>query len=512
MASSTSVPEIRVTAGPLEAVAEKALVVGVFEGKEPLSSRARALDRTLDRRISAALEIGDFEGKPEQLATVTPDPRSPLERVILAGLGPREKLTQSRIRAAAGRAASVLRDKEIDRFALDLPAESVVKPVETARAAVEGVLAGQYRFDRYKTAANDRKTPMRRVTLAVAHSAPVAEIRREAERARIVGEAQCWVRDLQNEPGNSMTPTRLAEEANRLARRRGLRCRVFRRPELRRMRMSALLAVAQGSEEPPALIVLEWTPRRRARERIALVGKGITFDSGGISIKPWKDMWDMKYDMSGGAAVLGAVKAAAELELPIGLLAVVPATENLPSGGALKPGDVIRSRAGVTIEVHSTDAEGRLILADALAFAAERKPDAIIDLATLTGSVVVALGTHASGLFSNDEELSEGLRRAGEDAAERLWPMPIWEEYHGLIKSDIADVKNVGGPYAGSIAAAIFLKRFVGEVPWAHLDIAGTAYLDSPDGYRPKGGAGLGVRLLIRFLEDRIRGRREEAR
>jgi leucyl aminopeptidase len=498
-------PTLRVSVCALEDVEDRALVCFVYEGDEPLSARVRAFDRHVGGRLSDLLRLGDFKGKPEQIAAVYLPREGAPARILLAGLGTREKLTTERIRAAAGRAAYQLREREVDRATVDLPSEGAIAPAEGARAVVEGLVAGQYRFDRYKPAAEDRRKPLERVTLALARSAPLDEIRREVERGRVAAEAQCWVRDLQNEPGNAMTPARLAEEARTLAKIPGMRCRVHGEEELRRMGMKAFLAVAQGSKEPPRLIVLEWNPRRGSKDVVALVGKGITFDSGGISIKPWKDMWDMKYDMSGGAAVLGAMRAAAALRLPVRLLGVVPATENLPSGSALKPGDVVRSLSGTTIEVHSTDAEGRMILADALAFACKRRPAAVVDLATLTGSIVVALGSQASGLFSNDESLAEAMRRAGEASGERVWPMPLWEEYLGQIKSDVADIKNVGGPHAGSIAAAAFLKRFVGDTPWVHLDIAGTAYADSAEGSRAKGGTGFGVRLLVRFLEERAR-------
>jgi leucyl aminopeptidase len=508
---SPASPEFRVVAGPLEDVGDPALVAFVFEGSEPFSARVRALDRHLEGKIGEAVRLGDFKGKPDQATILHPRSSGAPDRIVLAGLGARESITASRARAAAGRAAFLLRDREVVRYSVDLPSEGAIEPAEAARAVVEGLVIGHYRFDRYKSAAEDRKKRAERVTLSVAKTAPLAEVRREVEWARTVGEAQCLARDLQNEPGNELTPARLAEAARKLARTsRGLSCRVYSGPELRRMGMSALLAVSQGSEEPPQLIVLEWSPPRAGKDLVAIVGKGITFDSGGISIKPWKDMWDMKYDMSGGAAILGTMRAVAALDLQQRVIGVVPASENLPSGSALKPGDVIRSYAGTTIEIHSTDAEGRLVLADALAFAAKRKPAVIIDLATLTGSIVAALGTQASGLFSNDETLAAALREAGEAAGERLWPMPIWDEYLPQIKSDIADIKNVGGPYAGSIAAALFLKKFVGSTPWAHLDIAGTAYLESGDGWRPKGGVGFGVRLLVRYLEERAR--KEKAR
>ncbi|MBI3844271.1 MAG: leucyl aminopeptidase [Planctomycetes bacterium] len=504
MAAPRGAPDVRVIASPLEDVTDRALVAFVFEGDEPLSARVRALDRRIGGKIADALRLGDFKGKPDTSTTIIPQTKDAPDRVLLVGLGTREKLTTDRVRVGAGRAASVLRDREAVRFSIDLPSEGAVSPAECAHAAVEGLLAGQYRFDRYKTGADDRKKPIERITLVVAKSAPLADVRAAAERGRIVGEAQCFVRDLQNEPGNAMTPSRLAAEAQRVSRSTGLRCRVYSEAEVRRMGMTAFLAVAQGSHEPPKLIVLEWNPPRAKTDVVALVGKGITFDSGGISIKPWKDMWDMKFDMSGGAAVIGTMVAAAQLKLPQRLVGIVPATENLPSGTALKPGDIIRAMSGTTIEIHSTDAEGRMILADALALAVKRKPAAIIDLATLTGSIVSAIGGHASGLFSNDEKLAESVRRAGDATGERLWPMPMWDEYQSLIKSDVADIKNVGGSYGGSIAAAMFLRRFVADVPWVHLDIAGTAYLDCSDGWRPKGGAGVGVRLLIRFLEDRL--------
>jgi leucyl aminopeptidase len=312
-----------------------------------------------------------------------------------------------------------------------------------------------------------------------------------------VAEATNAARDLVNEPGNTHTPTELARRARAMTRGARIRCRVLGPRELRRLGARALLAVARGSQEPPRLIILEYRGGRRRGPHLGLVGKGITFDSGGISIKPAENMEAMKGDMAGAAAVLAATRAIALLHLPIHVTAIIPATENLPSGTALKPGDIIRAMSGKTIEVINTDAEGRLVLADALHYARARKASHLVDVATLTGACVVALGTVNSGAFTNNQALLDTVVAAGKTAGERIWPLPMDAEYDELIKSDIAEIKNTGGRKGGAITGAKFLQNFVGDTPWVHLDIAGTFETDKEKGYLAKGGTGVMVRTLV---------------
>jgi leucyl aminopeptidase len=321
------------------------------------------------------------------------------------------------------------------------------------------------------------------------------------ERGRILAEATNAARDLVNEPGNTVTPSELARRARTLARSAGVRCRVFGTAELDRLGMRGLLGVARGSQEPPRLIVLEYFGGGRGGPHLGLVGKGITFDSGGISIKPAENMGAMKGDMAGAAAVIGALAAIARLRLPLRVTGVIPATENLPSGSALKPGDILRLMSGTTAEIVSTDAEGRLVLADALHFARTRKVTHLVDVATLTGACVVALGTIHSGAFGTDPGLLDAVVGAGRAAGEKIWPLPLDAEYEELIKSEVADLKNSGGRKGGAITAAKFLQRFVGDTPWVHLDIAGTVDAEKEKGYQPRGATGVMVRTFSRLAQ-----------
>jgi len=340
------------------------------------------------------------------------------------------------------------------------------------------------------------------LTLVEFDESKLPEVQEGARVGQIVAEAVCLARDLSNRPANLATPTHLAETAQRLAQDLGLRCQVLERADMEALGMGALVGVARGAEEPPKFIILEYGADRPNLPTIVLAGKGITFDAGGISLKPADKMEEMKHDMSGAAAVLATLQAVARLALPLHVVGLVPATENLPSGRAFKPGDVLKALSGTTIEVISTDAEGRLVLADALAYARRFNPAAVIDVATLTGACVVALGHVASGLMGTSETLMARIKAAAQHTGEKVWELPLWEEYAELIKSDVADVKNVGGRPGGAIIGGMFLKRFAEGYPWAHLDIAGTAYTDKVGPYTAKGATGVGVRLLVRLLQD----------
>jgi leucyl aminopeptidase len=374
-----------------------------------------------------------------------------------------------------------------------------------ARALAEGAVLASYRSDARRTQREDRKPPVAHVTLLAERASDLAAAREAAEVGVVLAESQNVARRLSNEPPNVLTPEALAREARKLAAELGLGCRVLDVAEMRRRKMGALLGVGQGSAHPPRLVVLEHRPRRgRTRPTICVVGKGITFDSGGISIKPAGGMHEMKHDMSGAAAVVGLLRAAALLELPLHLVGVLAAAENMPGGDAYRPGDILGSASGLSIEIQNTDAEGRLVLADALHYArTQYEPAAMIDLATLTGACVVALGSWTSGLFGNHEGLVEAVRRAGEATGERAWPMPLWDEHRDEMRSQVADLKNVSGSRdAGSSTAAAFLSKFVGDTPWVHLDIAGTAYTSKPGPYQPYGATGVGVRLLAQLLQE----------
>lgn len=427
-------------------------------------------------------------------------------RIAFIGVGSPDMWDAEAIRRFAGLAVRTAEARELDAVAVALH-PGALDPATAAQAASEGAVLAAWRFGELRTQDPEEeggpRAEVRGLDLVVdpAH-------REAAERGVAVGRAsaagQNLARTLQSRPGNLATPLHLAEQAEAMAREVGLEIEVFGMERIRSERMHALLAVNQGSEQEARFIVLRHAGARATDPWVALVGKGLTFDAGGISIKPAQGMEDMKYDMSGGAAVMGAMRAAAELRLPLNVVGLIPSTENLPSGRALKPGDIIQTRGGKTVEVINTDAEGRLILADALDYARGLGVHAIVDLATLTGSVVIALGHHAIAVLGTDEGLVEQVRSAGDRAGERCWPLPLWSGYRKQLKSEVADLMNVGGRPGGTITAAWFLREFVGDVPWAHLDIAGTAYGTEPTPYQRKGAYGVPVRLLVEWLRGRV--------
>ena len=378
------------------------------------------------------------------------------------------------------------------------------KKDQIAQAAVEGSLLGLYQYTPYKTVDREDLKDMEKLNI-IADGKDFSLIESEIKKARIIADAVYFTRDLISAPANEMTPSIMAQKAREIAGRKNVSCKVLDKKKMKEMGMNALLGVASGSCEEPKFIILEYAGGRKNAAPVVLVGKGLTFDSGGISIKPADKMDEMKTDMSGGAAVMGAIMAAADLGLPLNIISLIPATENLPGGSALKPGDILKSYSGKTIEVLNTDAEGRLILADALAYASEYKPEAVIDLATLTGACVIALGDDVTGMMGTDDKLKKEINKAARDTGELVWELPLWESYFELIKSDIADYKNSGGRAAGTITAAAFLSKFAGDYPWVHLDIAGPAWAGKDKAYIPKGASGIGVRLLVEFLRNRVK-------
>jgi leucyl aminopeptidase len=506
---------ITVKTGSIRQAAEDAVVVFRNQGGEAPEFFA-AVGRAVGPSFAEALEGAGFQGKAGEVVLVHTAGRIRPRVVVAAGLGPREGMGPERVRQAAARAAQRARDAGCERVAFDAAIGD--DAAATARACVEGALMGLYRFTRYKTDRDDGGREVKALVCYIgAGDAAAAQV--GVQRGTVVAESVNHVRDLGNLPANVATPTYIADRARAMARTYKLACEVIDRRGMERLGMGALLGVARGSVEPPKLIVLRYEGGKHvagaAARPIALVGKTITFDSGGISLKPADKMEQMKSDMMGGAGVLSVMEAAARLALPISIVGLMPATENMPSGTAIKPGDVVTAMSGTTIEVINTDAEGRLVLADALAYAVKRyQPRLIVDIATLTGACSVALGQHAIGVLGTDAPLIARLQRAAEASGERVWQLPLWEEYYDQIKSDVADLKNTGGRPAGTITAAAFLSRFVGQTPWAHLDIAGTMWSDDARHYVTKGPTGAGVRLLIQFLMDevvrsgvRVRGR-----
>jgi leucyl aminopeptidase len=497
--------EIKVVRGRIKDIPSDLAVIGQFE--ESLSSELASIDRKLNGRVQELTRSGEFTGKYLQISILHVAGEITPRRILLVGLGKKGEFDLEKCRQAMGKVSVRVRDLGLQSFSSQLLGADLarISPRDAGQAAAEGILLGTYRFVRYKTDPLESKKELREVTLVEPEPKRIVEIQMGVTRGRVIAEATNYARDLCNSPSNVVTPSRLASEAKTLAAEYGLRLQVFERRELEEMGMGAFMGVARGTQEPPKLIVLEYSGGKKAGKPVALVGKSVTFDSGGISLKPAEKMEQMKYDMSGGAAVLGTLKVAAQLKIPINLVGILPATDNMPGGTAIHPGDVVKTLSGKTVEVINTDAEGRLCLADALAYATRYKPAAVIDLATLTGACVVALGNYAIGLLGSDSKLSNQIKKAGEATGERVWELPLWPEYEEQIKSDVADLKNVGGRPAGTITAAAFLKHFVGDYPWVHLDIAGTAWNEQDRPYIPKGSTGVGVRLLVQFLIDHAR-------
>ncbi|HJR05931.1 MAG TPA: leucyl aminopeptidase [Pyrinomonadaceae bacterium] len=495
--------DIQVSTGRVGDVDVQALAVAVFKDEQAHEGFLQELDAATGGLIKSVIESEELKGKEGETVYVHLGDASDAlkaKRLLLVGVGERDAYHAAQVSQMAGTAARALRARSVKTIGL------VTRAAEgdaerSAAVAVEGVLMSLFEPDKYRTADKEERTIERLVIVAQGANEDV--LRRGAERGRIIGESVNFTRDLANEPGAYMTPTIMAERARAIASEFGLEVDVLDRARMEGEGMGSLLSVARGSEEPPALIILKYTPEggHEIGNLLAFVGKGVTFDSGGISLKPGENMELMKYDMTGGATVLGVMRAVAQLKPPMPLLGVVPATENLPSGKATKPGDVVRAMSGKTIEVINTDAEGRLILADAIEYAKKLGATQIVDLATLTGAVSIALGDVNTGILGTDQELIDEVIAAGREVGEKFWQLPLDKEYTKQIKSDIADIKNVGGRKAGTITAAAFLKEFAEGVSWAHLDIAGTAWGDDAKPYRSKGPTGVGVRTLLNLIE-----------
>jgi leucyl aminopeptidase len=473
-----------------EEFAPELLAVALYEGE----SR-----RDLGEDAVQVVSSGDFGGKAGETALLYGQ-AGPAPRLLLVGLGKKDIFTLEKLRRAAATAARRARALKLHSAALSLPAFPDTAIREAARTVAEGARLGLYRFDRHKSAADDQALE---TFWLVAEEEELEEATEGAELGAKVAEGTVLARDLANEPSNVATPKYLAERARTIAEKYGMELAVLDRASIEKEGLTGLATVGRSASNEPYFIALEHRGGGDSAP-VVLIGKAVTFDSGGISIKPSAGMEEMKFDMSGGAAVLGAMEAAGALDLPLNVVALVPATENLPGGDAFKPGDVLQMHSGKTVEIVTTDAEGRLILADALSYARRYEPSAVVDCATLTGACTVALGDHASGLMGNDEDLVAELQTAGETTGERAWPLPLFGEYTEQIKGDTADIKNSGGRRGGALTAGAFLKEFA-DYPWAHLDVAGTAYGKKGNAYTTKGATGVPARLLVEFLLGRTR-------
>ncbi|MEE8472645.1 MAG: leucyl aminopeptidase [Dehalococcoidia bacterium] len=501
--------KIKVTRGDITQLRVDAIIVNLFEGAPQPGGATAAVDRALDGAITGLMARGEIRGKLNELSILHTLGKMRPSRVAVVGLGKVEDFNTDRVRGATAEACRALSKTGSQKVATVAHGAGVggMEPETASQAVAEGGLLGTYTFRRHLTKPPDHKG-LQELRIVESDASKVPAMKKGCSRGLVMAEATNLARDLVNEPSNFMTPTDLAERARSMAAAEGLECEVLEPDRIKELGMGGLLGVAQGSHQPARFIILRYRGRRAARGTLGIIGKGLTFDSGGISIKPSEGMGDMKGDMSGAAAVIAAMQAIARLKPRINVTALVPATENLPGGGAFKPGDVLQAMNGKTIEIANTDAEGRLILADALSYARKLKLSPLVDVATLTGACHVALGSLYSGAFSNTPDLLDRVVKAGEAAGERHWPMPLPEEYKELNRSDVADVKNTGGRYGGAITAALFLAEFSEDTPWVHLDIAGTFDTDKDRGYLVKGATGVGVRSLVNLALSLARDRK----
>lgn len=486
----------RVVGQPVDRVPADLVAVPVYAEGE-LGPGAGAVDAALGGNLSAFMHKAGFEGKPDQALVVPTAAPFRANAALLVGVGERDKLSTDGLRRAAATAVRrATRAQTMATTLLDVAPDGV-EPVAAAQAFAEGVLLGAYQFLEYKS--KSEPTKLRRVVIV--SDGAVSELRRGIERGNLVAHAAIWARDIVNEPSASKAPADFASMTRRLLTGKGVTVSVLTEAQLRAQRLGGVIGVGQGSSRPPRLVKISYTPTGRSRGHVALVGKGVVFDSGGLSLKTSGGMETMKTDMSGAAAVIATMSVLRALGVKTRVTAYAPLVENMPSGTAIRPGDVLRIRNGKTVEVLNTDAEGRLILADALSLAVEGRPDAVIDLATLTGACMSALGEKIAGLMGNHDEWIAQVRAAADRVGEPVWPLPLPRDYRKLIDSEIADLRNIStGQYGGALTAGLFLEEFVGGRPWVHLDIAGPARASNDDGYLAKGGTGFGVRTLVELL------------
>jgi leucyl aminopeptidase len=493
--------EIAITTGDISQFEADAIILNLLEGAENPGGILSVVDKALDGAISKLIARGEIKGKIGENTLIHSLGKLPATRVVVAGLGKESELTQDKIRGVVAGTCQMLRGKNVKSIAT-VPQGAGVADITyeaASQAIAEGALLGLYTFRRHITKEPEHGE-VEKLTIVEADESNLASLGEGCHKGEVLAGATILARDMGNEPSNYMTPTDMAQEAVGLAGTYGLQVEVLDKEQMKELGMGALLGVAQGSHQPPKFIILNYRGRDSNEIDITLVGKAITFDSGGISLKPAADMGEMKGDKCGGAAVVAAMAAIAQLKPVINVMALVPATENLPGGGALKPADILTAMDGRTIEIISTDAEGRLILADALGYARKHETKRIIDVATLTGACVVALGTVTTGVFGNDQELVDQVIAAGAEAGEKMWQLPIYDEYKEQNKSTVADIKNTGGRPAGAITAALFVGEFAGDTPWVHLDIAGTNMIDKPRKYEVKGATGVPVRTLVNLV------------
>lgn len=475
-------------------------IVYIFEESTTLTGATKTINNIIKNRISALINDGEVRGKYAEMTVIHNFGDFPPRKVMIVGLGKQVDLNLDKIRQIAALAVQHCRKCCTKNVVTTLSSldDTLATDVVTA-ALVEGALLGLYNFEIYKSK-KDPQTVLEQLWIAEPDEQKAKTMAHGIKKGRVFAEATNFARDLVNHPGNFMTPAILADRATYVAEHFNLELSILEKADMERAGMGAMLGVSQGSEEPPKLILLKYSGNQSSDEVVTFIGKGVTFDSGGISIKPSEGMGVMKEDMAGGATVIGAMMAIGMLRPKINVVGIIPAVENMPSGKALKPGDIITTLSGKTIEIITTDAEGRLILADAVTFARQTGATKIIDIATLTGACVVALGTIVSGVVSNDRQLADQVLSAAKQAGEKMWELPNYDEYKEQIKGVLADLKNSGGRHAGAITAGLFISEFAEDTPWVHIDIAGTASVDKVQGYNVKGATGVGVRTLVQLI------------
>ena len=495
--------DIKVESGDITKHSAKAIIVNLFDGVKRPGGATGALDKALGGGISQLIAEGEIKGKSGEVTLVHSLGGIPSPRVLVAGLGKQDKFGANVIRDLMGTALRRARATGATSVATILHGAGIagLDPAACAQAIAEGAVMGTYRFRRYKDNSNgDDPKEIETLTIVESDKSKLAAIRRGGERGRIMADAANHTRDMANEPANALPPAKFAERAQALAKDAGLECEVLDEKQLKKLGMGGVLGVGSGSTNPPRFIILKYRGGKASVNGLALIGKGITFDSGGISIKPAAGMEAMKGDMSGGAAIIATMWAIGKLKPKVNVSALVPTAENMPSGTAIRPGDVLRAMNGKTIEVINTDAEGRLILADAICYARQEKLSPMVDVATLTGAMQIALGPGATGFMANDEALATAISKAGDTSGELMWRFPLIDEYKEGLKSNVADIKNTGNRAGGAISAAKFLHFFAEDTPWAHIDMAGTDDSDKDKGIFVKGSTGIPTRTLINLV------------
>jgi leucyl aminopeptidase len=492
--------EIKAVSGDITQLDTGAVVVNLFDGVKTPSGATGAVDRALDGAISRLISDGEIEGKKGEVTIIHTLGKIPPARVVVIGLGKQKDFSAEVVRQVMGTTCRRLRRVGIENAATILHGAGIgdLDIAESAQAVAEGALLGLYTFKRHFSKSDDDGKGLNELTVVEMDDSKLSAIESALEKGKIYAEATILARDMVNEPSNYMTPTDISEIAQQIADEHGLEAIILDSPQMEELGMGGLLGVARGSAEPPKFIVLRYKGDvANPGNNLGLVGKGVTFDTGGISLKGAAGMGEMKSDMAGAASVISAMKAIAQIKPKLNVTAIAAATENMPGGSAMKPGDVLHTMSGKTVEVENTDAEGRLILADALAYARQEGLVRLVDVATLTGAIITTLGDICTGAFTNNHELLDSVIQAGGASGERIWQLPMYEEYKEQNKSQVADVKNTGGRKAGSIAAAQFLAEFIDDTPWVHLDIAGTSMSDKESGYQIKGATGVPVRSLV---------------